>query len=90
MKGSITIAYLPHIQAIAANIHIRLCKVARIRASDGLDGDWSLVVGRGGGYKHFLSGYVMLACNLMGLFISSDILGTLVRLRFVRLRFASM
>ena len=60
---------------------------AYIRASGGVDGDWSLVVGRGG-YKYFPSGYMLLECNLTGLVSCSHISDTLVRLRFVRLRFA--
>ena len=40
----------------------------------------------GGGYEYFQSGYVLLDCGLTGLVSCSDILGTLVRLRFVRLR----
>ena len=48
--------------------------------------DWGLVIGcgEGEGYKYFPSGYVLLDCNLLGLVSCSDILGTLVRLRFVR------
>ena len=54
--------------------------MAGIRASGSLDGDWSLVVGRGG-YKYFLSGFMLLVCNLTGLVSCSDILGILVRLK---------
>ena len=44
--------------------------------------DWGLViVGRGGGYEYFPSGYVLLDCGLTGLVSCSDILCTLVRLR---------
>ena len=46
--------------------------MVRIRGAGGagvLGG--SLVVGRGGGYKYFLSGYVSLECNLTGLVIIS-------------------
>ena len=46
------------------------------------DGDWSLVVGRGG-YKYFPSCYVLLECNLTGLVRCSDVLSTLVRLGYV-------
>ena len=41
----------------------------------------------GWGYKYFASGNVLLDCKLTGLVSCSDILGTLVRLRFVRLPF---
>ena len=43
--------------------------------------------GGGGAMNVFPSGYVLLDCNLTGLVSCSDIhvLGTLVRLRFVRL-----
>ena len=42
---------------------------------------------RGGrDYKYFLSGYVLLDFNLTGLVSCSDVLGTPVRLRFVRSR----
>ena len=41
--------------------------------------------GGGGGYKYFLSGYVLLKCNLTGLVSCSHISSTLVRLRFVKL-----
>ena len=54
-----------------------------IRGAGGAGGlDGSLVVGRES-YKYFLSGYLLLVCNLMGLVIISfsDILGILVRLR---------
>ena len=37
--------------------------------------------GGGGGYEYFLSGYMLLDCNLTGLVGCSDILPTLVRLR---------
>ena len=37
---------------------------------------------------YVLSGYILLECNLTGL-VSCDISGTLVRLRFVRLRVAA-
>ena len=38
------------------------------------NGDWSLVVGRGGGYEYFPSGYVLLDCNLTGLVSCSHII----------------
>ena len=40
----------------------------------------------GGGYKYFPSGKMLLECNMTGLVSCSHISGTLVRLRFVRLR----
>ena len=54
----------------------------------GLDG--GLVIGCGeGGYKYFPSGYLLLECNLTGFVSCSDLLVTLVRLHFVRLRVAA-
>ena len=60
-----------------------------IRASGSLDRYWSLVVGRGA-TKLLPSGYVLVESNLTGLASCSDILGILVRLRFVRLRFVRL
>ena len=49
--------------------------MVRIRGAGGAGGlDGSLVVGRGGGYKYFLSGYVLLVCNLTGLVIINQTL----------------
>ena len=48
-------------------------------------GHWLWGGGKGGGYKYFRSGYVLLECNLMGLVSYSHMSGILVRLRFVRL-----
>ena len=66
--------HLTHTQAAEPTFPLSLVglhKVVRIRGTGGAGGlCGSLVVGRGG-YRYFLSGYVLLECNLTGLVIIS-------------------